>query len=104
MTSTIWIVIVGVLFSLLCVSIFFNFRHALIILKIADRIEDSLDVLDERYASISNILEMPVFFDSLEIRQVIKEITESRDAVLYVANSLIEIENPAQISEEKGDE
>ena len=104
MTSAIWIAIVAILSILLCVSLFFNFRHGLIILKITDRIEDSLDVLDEKYASISKILEMPVFFDSLEVRQVIKEITESRDAILYVANSLIEIENPAQISEERGDE
>jgi len=48
----------------------------------------SLDKLDEKYSSMSKILEKPVFFDSLEIRQVIRDIKDSRTAVLDVANIL----------------
>ena len=53
-----------------------------------DGIENALDILDEKYTSMSKILEKPVFFDSVEIRQVIRDIKDSRESVLYVANIL----------------
>lgn len=59
-----------------------------IVINIQDAIETSLDVLDERYKSIDSILQKPVFFDSLEIRQVIEDISMTRDAVLFIANQL----------------
>ena len=74
--------------SLLGVSIYFNIKHGLLILKLQDAIEDSLDTLDKRYKSISSVLEIPVFFDSLEVRQVISDIEKSRSSLLYVANIL----------------
>tara|TARA_R110002060_G_scaffold76474_1_gene86848 strand:- start:280 stop:492 length:213 start_codon:yes stop_codon:yes gene_type:complete len=58
-----------------------------------DGLEESLDVLDKRYKSMSDILEKPVFFDSTEIRQAISDISSSRDAILYVANILGDIED-----------
>jgi hypothetical protein len=64
------------------------YRLGKVVLGVQDAIEESLDVLDERFKSMSEILEKPVFFDSIEIRQVIEEIRISRDAVLYVANQL----------------
>ena len=51
-------------------------------------IEDSLDILDERYKTISEISQKPVFFDSVEIRQVIAEIKTAQNAVLKVAQIL----------------
>jgi hypothetical protein len=59
------------------------------ILRVQDSIEESLDLLDQRYAAMSKIAETPVFFDSVEVRQVISEIEASRDSILSVANSLI---------------
>jgi len=53
-----------------------------------DALEDCLDLLDERYESMSKILETPVFFDSMEVRQVVNNLKRSRDAVLVVANVL----------------
>ena len=73
-------------------SIFYNIRFALIILKVQDSIEESLDVLDERYASISQILGRPLFYDSPEIRQVLQDIEQSRGAILYIANTMSRIE------------
>ena len=70
---------------------FFAFKaynFAKIILNIQDAVEESLDVLDDRYKNIAEILQKPVFFDSLEVRQVIEEISITRDAVLYVASKL----------------
>ena len=65
----------------------------MLLLKMEDALEESLDVLDSRYNSISKILEMPVFFDSVEIRQVVSEISKSRDAILYVANILGKVDS-----------
>ena len=78
---------------LLCISIVYNIRFARSLLSLQESIEESLDVLDSRYNSISKILEMPVFFDSVEIRQVVSEISKSRDAILYVANILGKVDS-----------
>tara|TARA_B100001113_G_C20527554_1_gene370173 strand:- start:125 stop:337 length:213 start_codon:yes stop_codon:yes gene_type:complete len=51
-------------------------------------LEESLDILNEKYYKINEIAQLPVFFDSVEIRQVISEIKASHDAILLVANKL----------------
>lgn len=66
-----------------------------IILNIQDAIEESLEVLNQRFQSIAEILQKPVFFDSIEVRQVIEEIVVTRDAILYIANK---IENSQRVS------
>jgi predicted transcriptional regulator len=57
-------------------------------LRIEDEIENSLDVLAERYESMSKILEKEVFFDSVEVRQVIEDIRISHESILLIANNL----------------
>ena len=69
---------------------YFNYKFGKTIVEIQESLERSLDVLDQRYLSISSVLEKPIFFDSVEVRQVVNDIKQSRDAVLYVANVLIE--------------
>jgi len=64
------------------------YSFGLTMLKMQDTIEESLDILDERYKSISLILQKPVFFDSLEVRQVLDDIDAARQAILYIANKL----------------
>ena len=76
---------------LLCVSLYFNVRFGLIILRTQDSLEESLDIMDERYASISRILKIPLFHDSPEIRNVLQDIDAARSAILYTANILTEI-------------
>ena len=97
-----WMILCVILSSILCVSVYFNCKHAMIILEFQEKIEESLDILDEKYASISAILEKPVFFDSLEIREVIKDISSSRDSILYIANSLCSIEQRVDSKEDQG--
>ena len=58
-----------------------------------DSIEECLDVLDERYLSMSKILEIPIFFDSVEVRQVVDDIRKSRHSLLKVANVLSSVES-----------
>ena len=65
---------------------FFALKFGLLILKLEDAIEDSLDILDARYDSISNILEIPLFHDSPEIRRVVQDMQASRAAILQIAN------------------
>ena len=40
------------------------------------------------YKSMTEILEIPVFFDSVEVRRVINDITASRESLVIVANKL----------------
>ena len=86
-----YILIIALISLCLLVSIYYNYKFARIILKIEDAVEESLDSLDEKYASIQKVLDTPLFFDSPQVRQVIKDITESRNAVLHVANQLMDI-------------
>jgi len=82
-----------ILTILLGISVYFNVKFGIIILRMQDTIEDCLDALDERFQVFSKILEKPVFFDSPEIRQVIQEIRTSQEILLKIANS---IANPGE--------
>ena len=82
-----------ILTVLLGISVYFNVKFGIIILRMQDTIEDCLDALDERFQVFSKILEKPVFFDSPEIRQVIQEIRTSQEILLKIANS---IANPGE--------
>jgi len=77
-----------ILAVLLSISVYFNIKHGILILKIMDQIDISLDIIDQKYASVSKILEIPIFFDSVEIRQVISDIESVRYSFLDVARIL----------------
>lgn len=86
-----WILLGGCIIALL-ISLWYNYKFAQIIIKAEDSITESLDILDERYEKISKILEIPIFFDSPQVRQVIDDIKACRSAILYIANSIASIE------------
>jgi hypothetical protein len=71
-------------------SIYLNYRLGVIILGFQDSIEESLEIIDSKYSRMSKILEMPIFFDSVEVRQVVSDIKDTRDSLLRVANKLTE--------------
>jgi hypothetical protein len=77
--------------ALAVVSIF-AYRSAMTIFRVQDAIEESLDILDKRYESISKILKIPLFFDSPEIKRAVDDIRKSREAILFVANQLTTIQ------------
>jgi hypothetical protein len=54
--------------------------------------------MDERIESIDKVLEIPLFFDSPEIRRVHDDLRLSRDAMIRVAETFSTIEN--EIEEE----
>lgn len=78
-----------VLFVISVLLIYKLYKYSLIILEVEDAIEKSIDVLNERTDNIQKILEKEVFFDSIEVRQVIDEIRLSREAVFFVSAALL---------------
>ena len=81
-----------ILASILSYSVYMNIKLGMTILMFEDSIEESLDIIDERYRSISKILELPVFFDSVEVRQVVNDIAITRDSLLKIANNISNVE------------
>jgi len=88
-----WIISTAILSLSTVVLSYYSLKFARTILRVEDAIAESLDVLDERYGSINKILETPLFYNSPEVRKVLKNISSSRDAILYVANAMMRIEN-----------
>ena len=74
--------------TLLIITTYKLYQFSMVIIRTEDAIEECLDVLDERYGSIASILDIPVFFDSVEVRRVINDINVCRDSLVLVANKL----------------
>lgn len=79
----------AVLFLISAFSIYFCIKFAIIIIKMQEVIEESLDIIDQKYSNLSKILEIPLFHNNTEIKNAIKEVQETRDVLLYIANQLV---------------
>ena len=77
---------------LLGISLYFNYKFGRALIRMEDALEISLDRLDERYQSVSKILEIELFYDSPQVRQVISDIKECQESILYVANEIGRLE------------
>lgn len=88
MINAIVVIAFIILLSALGISIYLNYKLGKTMLRIQDNIEISLDELDQIYGRISKILDIPVFFDSIEVRQVIADINNARNVVLKIADNL----------------
>ena len=77
---------------LLIVSVYYNFKFGQSLIRMEDALEESLDTLDEKYESISKILEIDLFYDSPQIRQVVSDIKACQQSILYVANEIGRLE------------
>ena len=86
--STLSIAIISFLLLSLFACAYFMIKFAVIILKIEEVLEESMDTLEARERSISDILEIPLFFDSPQIKQVHDDIKDCRDAISKIAESL----------------
>ena len=85
------IILIGLCCLLLTLSILLAwklYQFSIVLMDVEDAIEESLDILNERYGKMNEVLEKPVFFDSVEVRQVIDDIRECHRAILIVANKL----------------
>ena len=54
------------------------------------QVEESLDIIDTSYASVSKHLESPVLFDDPVVVAMIRDVKHARDAMLLVANKVTE--------------
>ncbi len=98
--DAVYYIIIGLSVALVA-SLYYNIRFGLIILKMQDAIENSLEKLDESYSSMSQTLQTPLFFDNPEVKKVLSDINQSRDAVLYVAGQMASIEEVDEEEEEQ---
>ena len=89
MLITFLIALSSCLLVMSCILVYKLYQYSLIIINTETAIEESLDILNERYESIAAVLEKEVFFDSIEVRQVINEIKLSQDAIYAVAEKMI---------------
>ena len=76
----------------LAFSAYYNYKFGRALIRMEDALEQSLDVLDERYESISQILQIDLFYDSPQIRQVVRDIKQCQDSILLVANEIGRLE------------
>ena len=82
------VLLIFLLVLVLLLSLYYCIKFALIIIRIQDVLEESLDIIDSKYNNLSKILEIPVFYNSPEVKSVINELEETRDSLLYIANQL----------------
>lgn len=80
--------IIGILLVLLSITVYKLYRFSIVILDIESSVEECLDILNVHYGKMNEIIQKPVFFDSVEVRQVINDIKQCHNAVLLVANKL----------------
>ena len=64
----------------------------MIILDIETAIEECLDLLDRKYKSMSEVVQKPVFFDSVEVRQVVSDIYDCQIALYEIMSDVGDIE------------
>ena len=88
-----WIISTAILSLTTVVSLYYTFKFARIILHVEDAIEAALDILDQKYSSLNEILETPLFYKSPEIQKVLREIAGARDSILLIANDLVSLSN-----------
>ncbi len=85
------VILIGLCCLLLSISVFLAwklYQFSIIIINVEDTVEETLDILNEKYGKMNEILQRPVFFDSVEIRQVITDIKDCHSAILMIANKL----------------
>ena len=95
--------IIGILLFFLIVAVYYCIKFAMIVLKIQDVLEESLDLLDQKYNNISQVLDIPIFYDSSEVKRVVREIEDTKNIVLYIASSLTESVQEKAIVEDAED-
>tara|TARA_R110002167_G_scaffold35492_1_gene113393 strand:- start:9 stop:320 length:312 start_codon:yes stop_codon:yes gene_type:complete len=85
---------------MLIVSAYYNYKFGRALIRMEDALEESLERLDDRYNSITKVLEIPLFSDSPQIRQVVADIKECQRSILYVANEIGRLEETIDGEEE----
>ena len=67
------------------ISLFFNYKFSKIILNIQDSVQQSVDIIDEKYRIIDEISKTSLAEDSQEVRDVHNSIKDVRDSIHEIA-------------------
>lgn len=85
------LIITNILMLVVCVL---AVQRSLVLIEKIDEIniqvEESLDIIDASYASVSKHLESPVLFDDPVVIAMIRDVKQAKDAMLLVANKVTE--------------
>ena len=92
------LLILTVLFLLVS---YYCIKFALIIINMQNSLEEALDKIDTKYNRLTQVLEIPVFFDSPEIKSIIQEVQGVQDVVLSLASDLSNAANTKKESKEE---
>ena len=87
------LILIAVLSVLLLFFAYFCIKFALIIIKMQEELEYALDEIDKKYNRITEILDIPVFFDSPEIRRLLEEIKDIKRVILEISARFSKINN-----------
>lgn len=75
-------------------GLFVSLRRSLTLVEKMDdisvQVEESLDIINDAYSSVSRHLESPVLFDDPVVVAMINDVKNARDAMLLVANKVVE--------------
>ena len=88
-----WIIFSALLFIYSCVVSYYCIKFGLILIRIEDLFEESLEEISQSLANFNEILEKPIFFDSVEVRQCISEIKKTRNMIINISKKMISISN-----------
>ena len=69
-------------------AVYYLVKFGKIILDVQDTVEEALEVIDEKYDSINSICETPLFYDSQEVKSVLRDIKSTREALYDIAYAL----------------
>ena len=87
------IVVIIVLSLLFSISFYYMVKFGLLLLKLEDVIEESLDDLEKSEKAMLEILKKDIFFDSVEVRSCIAEIKNTMLTINKIALRLTSIDN-----------
>lgn len=91
-----------IMISILSLTLFFSLRLNLRtrekLIEVSEKIEESLDILDVCYQRAATRAELEIFSDEPVIKELVEDIRMSKNAILLVANLLIE-----PMNEDEGD-
>jgi len=83
-------------------STFFGFyaiKFGIILLRVQDQTEESLDILDQQYQIMTQVLEIPLANNSPQVKEIVECMKNARDSVLDVGNVLVGHSSKEEISE-----
>lgn len=82
--------IICLLLGFFCWSVKKNLQLTEKLQEINDQVEESLDVLDACYQRAAERAKLEVFTDEPVVKELIEDIKLTRDAILLVANLIVE--------------